>query len=262
MEMTSLRKFFSITVLGLISVSLLWFGFYQPFIKSRAQTTITPPLKEDKPPHELAFESTTAVDAAGRQVVVNYNSIMVLVNKVRNLPSDYVPADLTVPNVPFPFKEDDPRKNLRAEAALALEKLFAEATKSGFDLFATSGYRSYAKQASLFNSRVQKVGEEEANKTVARPGQSEHQTGLAMDVTSPRVKYDLVESFGTTPEGMWLKDNCHRFGFIIRYPLGKEHITGYSYEPWHLRYVGFDVAEYIYTNGITLEEYFQQVYNY
>jgi len=97
-----------------------------------------------------------------------------------------------------------------------------------------------------------------AAKYVALPGQSEHQTGLAMDVTSESANWGLSNNFGETNEGKWLKDNCYKYGFILRYPEGKEDITGYNYEPWHIRYVGKKVSTYIYTNNITLEEFFSE----
>ena len=258
------KSTFSVTAIGIAAISLLWVGLFQPYLTSSARTLLPlPPIVVDEPvKHALAFENTTLIDENNRQVILNVDSIMVFVNKHRNLPAEYAPTDLIIPAVPFPFSGDEPRKHMRAEAALALEQLFKEAKKLNLDLFATSGYRSYDKQKSIFNSNVNLKGEEEANRTSARPGQSEHQTGLAMDVTSSKVGYNLVESFGTTTEGIWLRENAHNFGFIIRYPKGKEHITGYSYEPWHLRYVGLEVAEYIYTHQLTLEEYFQQQYDY
>jgi D-alanyl-D-alanine carboxypeptidase len=100
-------------------------------------------------------------------------------------------------------------------------------------------------------------GQEAADKFSAKPGQSEHQTGLAIDITCEAMNYQLDYSFGVTDEGAWVKENAHRFGFIIRYPEGKEDITGYMYEPWHLRYVGVDLAEEVYNSGLTLEEYFE-----
>lgn len=261
------RSTFAVTALGIMVISLLWIGLFQPYLTSSARTIVplpvpVPPILDEPATHVLAFENTTLIDDDNRQVILNVDSIMVFVNKQRNLPADYTPADLVMPSVPFPFNGDEPRKYMRAEAALALEQLFAEAKKLNLDLFATSGYRSYDKQKLIFNSNANAKGEEEANKTSARPGQSEHQTGLAMDVTSSKVGFGLTESFGAITEGIWLRENAHLFGFIIRFPKGKEHITGYSYEPWHLRYVGIDVAEYIYSNNLTLEEYFQQEYDY
>ena len=112
-----------------------------------------------------------------------------------------------------------------------------------------SGYRSYYDQKSTYNYWVSVYGQKDADTISARPGHSEHQTGLAFDITS------LNSSYGETEEGIWLRENCFKYGFIIRYPKGKEHITGYAYEPWHIRYVGVEHATYIMNNNLTLEEY-------
>lgn len=132
-------------------------------------------------------------------------------------------------------------------------KLLQSAAKNdGFDLKVISGFRSYSKQQSTYNGWVNKYGQAKADTLSARPGHSEHQTGLAADINS------LNQSWGNTNEGKWLNNNCYKYGFIIRYPYGKDDITGYIYEPWHIRYVGIDLAEKLYNNGnwITLEEYF------
>lgn len=183
------------------------------------------------------------------------DSLTVLVNKEHALPEDYEPKDLVVPDVRFPFIEDDPKKQLRKEAAEALEKLFDEADKAGHELFAQSGYRSYERQEAIYAANVAEDGEEAANQYSARPGESEHQTGLVMDITSASVDFLLVQEFGDTPEGQWVAEHAHEFGFIVRYDQGKEDITGYQYEPWHLRYVGKEAATIIYEENLTLEEY-------
>lgn len=201
-------------------------------------------------------EGTTYIDDEGNRVVADPNDILVLVNNERNLPADYEPDDLIIPDVPFPFKEHKPQMYMRREAAEALEELFAEAELAGIELYALSGYRPYKIQKCIFEMEVRQKGEELANTTVAYPGQSEHQTGLAMDITRKSAPYLLDYSFGQTPEGIWLYKNCHKYGFIVRYPEGKEDITGYSYEPWHIRYVGRDVAHYLYENNLALEEFF------
>ena len=229
-----------------------------------------PPIEKPKgdPPADtgtvgnLAYDLVTGFDADGKEMVLNTDSILVLVNKVRNLPSSYAPGDLVKPNVRFSFSEDVPKRYMRKPAARALEQLFRAASDAGHRLYGVSGYRSYATQKSIFERNVAQKGEEVANRTSARPGQSEHQTGLAMDISSAAVNYRLSTSFGDTPEGKWVRDHAYKYGFIIRYPKGKEHITGYSYEPWHLRYVGTEAAEYIHKNGLTLEEYFHGKYNY
>ncbi|MGM8211367.1 D-alanyl-D-alanine carboxypeptidase family protein [Virgibacillus sp. W0430] len=188
-------------------------------------------------------------------VIENPYEILAVINKKYALPHDYIPSDLVIPNVRFPFTEDVPKKQLRRVAADALEQLFAAADKAGLNLFAQSGYRSYERQETIFTSNVQKHGEKSANTFSAKPGQSEHQSGLSMDVTSPEVKFQLTIAFGDTKEGQWLVKHASEFGYIIRYPEGKETITQYQYEPWHLRYVGKKAATEIMEKSITLEEY-------
>lgn len=194
----------------------------------------------------------------GRNVVTNATSLLVLVNKKREMPSDYVPEDLVVPNVKFSFSGENEKKYMRKEAANALEELFAGAKDDDIELAAVSGYRSYKRQKAIFDSNAAKKGAEVANQTSAVPGQSEHQTGLAMDVSSASAKYELETTFGTTKEGKWLAAHAHEYGFIIRYPKGKQDITGYTYEPWHVRYVGKDVAAAVYKSGLTLEQFMAQ----
>ena len=188
-------------------------------------------------------------------VIENPYEILALVNKSYALPSDYEPHDLVVPDVRFPFTEFHEKKQLRKEAAIALEELFSAADREGIELFAVSGYRSYERQEAIFAAYVEQHGEEHANTFSARAGESEHQTGLVMDVSSQDVGFDLVTEFGETKAGKWVAENAHKYGYIIRYPKGKEHITKYQYEPWHLRYVGVNAATEIYENDLTLEEY-------
>ncbi|UAL49438.1 M15 family metallopeptidase [Sutcliffiella horikoshii] len=184
----------------------------------------------------------------------------VMVNKFWSLPEGYRPADLIKPNVPFSFgDENSDRSKLRAEAAESLEVMFNVAKSEGIELYARSGFRSYETQEAIFKNEVATFGYEQAVLYVALPGTSEHQTGLAMDITAKSVGLELVESFEGTAEGKWLAENAHHYGFILRYPKGKTNITGYAFEPWHFRYVGVDIAEEIYAKGITLEEYMGDV---
>lgn len=205
---------------------------------------------------QYALAATTE-EMDGKAVVTNADSIMVVVNKQRYLPDGYEPADLVEPNVKFSFAEAHEKRHLRKEAADALESLFAQADQDGITLNAVSGYRSYKRQKSLFNHYVDTQGEEYASRVSAIPGTSEHQTGLAIDVSSPSVNNVLEEEFGDSAEGKWLADHAHEFGFIIRYPKDGEVITGYVYEPWHIRYVGKEAAEEIYKQGTTLEQFLQ-----
>ncbi|WP_175639555.1 M15 family metallopeptidase [Metabacillus schmidteae] len=196
----------------------------------------------------------------GNNIIENPTNLLVMVNKDFVLPSDYEPNDLVVPNVEFSFGDQDvPKKYIRKVAADALEELFQLADKDGIELFAVSGYRSYSRQEGIFNVEKQDKGEEYALQAVALPGQSEHQSGLAMDISSRSVNLEITEEFGETKEGKWVKENAHRAGFIIRYPDNKESITGYQYEPWHLRYVGKEKAAIMYEKDLTLEEYFLKV---
>src|SRR5699024_4260346 len=126
-------------------------------------------------------------------------------------------------------------------------------------LNAQTEYRTYNKNEDIFDAYVEEHGEDEANNFSARPGESEHQSGLTMDVTSEDVDFQLTVEFAETEEGKWLKENAAEFGFIIRYPEDKEDITEYQYEPWHLRYVGKKAAEEMVKKGLTLEEYLEEV---
>ena len=204
------------------------------------------------------FNEIKVVD--GKNIIQNPTNMMVLVNKGLSLPDGYAPEDLVRPNVLFSFGEQDIEKSyLRQEAADALELMFAEGEKVGIELFAVSGYRSYERQVAVYNAEVAKYGEEKAVQAVAFPGSSEHQTGLAMDLSSQSASFELSEQFGETAEGKWIAENAHHFGFILRYPRGKEDITGYKYEPWHFRYVGKGAAKIIFEQQMTLEEYFKVV---
>lgn len=164
------------------------------------------------------------------KVDITYIKGILLVNKKYHLPADYNPG-------------------VNSEAWSALTALQNAAKEAGYDMPMLSGFRSYDTQKWLFQSYVDRDGVEKANTYSARPGQSEHQTGLAFDVGS------ITNSYGDTDAGKWLAANCHKYGFILRYLKGKESITGYQYEPWHIRYINVGVATEIYNRGITLEEY-------
>ena len=188
--------------------------------------------------------------------VSNPDSILVLVNKNYALHSDYEPNDLVLPNVLALDHKQNQNIYLRKEAAIHLEELFEAAqNEAGITLLARSGYRSYETQLSLYDRYVSQNGKEAADTFSARAGHSEHQTGLAIDVTADSVNGQLVTDFGITDEGIWLKENAHRFGYIIRYLEEREYETGYQYEPWHIRYVGTEAATEIYENDWILEQY-------
>ncbi|SHM48472.1 M15 family metallopeptidase [Gracilibacillus kekensis] len=213
---------------------------------------------EQDTPNQSDQENDTAEQEDGLKVIDNPTSVELVVNKQRKLPDGYEPGDLVDANVPYhpSAGEGNPKRLLRQVAADALEELFQAAEADGLDLIAVSGYRSAQRQKQLYENSVAKNGQEHADKFSAKPGTSEHQTGLAMDVASAALVAVLEQSFIETDEGKWLEDNAHKYGFIIRYPEGKEEITGYGYEPWHLRYVGEEMATEIYQAQTTLEEYF------
>lgn len=189
----------------------------------------------------------------------NTESVAVLVNQMFSLPENFEPTDLVYPDVRFIFEEKIEKRMLRKEAAEALEKMFEAAEKDGIYLAGVSGYRSHATQQQLFNYYVDRDGYEQAKTYSAVPGTSEHETGLAIDVSGSTGKCAAQDCFADTVEAVWIAENSAAYGFIVRYPKGKEEITGYKYEPWHLRYVGVEAAQEIFDKGITLEEYYNLV---
>lgn len=213
---------------------------------------------ETKEPALEASYFNQLKEVNGLQVIQNPENPLVLVNKQFALPSDYTPPDLVRPAVPFSFGNQDIEKSyMRKEAAAALEKLFAGAEADKIYLFAVSGYRSYNRQEEILAAGAAANGQEEALKSIAPPGMSEHQTGLAMDISSESNGFELNQDFELTAEGQWLKEHAHEYGFILRYPKGKEDVTRYIYEPWHFRYIGIKAAKTVYDQNWTLEEYFE-----
>jgi hypothetical protein len=138
---------------------------------------------------------------------------------------------------------------LTAETTAAFDRMRADAASAGHELYISSGFRSYGSQESIYNRYVAADGQAEADRYSARPGHSEHQSGLTFDLNC------ICEAFGHQADGQWVADNAHRYGFIVRYPQAKEQVTGYIWEPWHLRYLGIDVATDVFQSGLTLEEY-------
>ncbi len=179
------------------------------------------------------------------------NNYHIVVNKDNRLSADYVPDNLVMPNVEFYSPGDHEKNYMEETAARALEQMFEGAKQDGITLVAVSGYRSYNRQEVLYGNALSQHGDHQM--CVAHAGASEHQTGLVMDVVGTSGHL-LTQSFGGTPEGIWVAENCHKYGFIVRYLEGKEHITGVIYEPWHLRYVGEELATYCYTNHLVMEE--------
>lgn len=182
----------------------------------------------------------TVSKAEGIQQIdgITYVNGILIANKTYGLPQDYNPEGLT------------------DATYSAFEQLSADAATAGLDIYLSSGFRSYEYQNEIYNNYVEVYGQETADTFSARAGHSEHQTGMAIDVNT------IDDSFAGTPEAIWIEEHCYEYGFILRYPKGKDDITGYKYEPWHIRYVGKDVAQTVHDAAVacgdpnlTLEEY-------
>lgn len=178
---------------------------------------------------------------------VTYVDGYLLVNKTYPLPQNYVPT-----NTHVEVTSDNCKECINEEAYTAYKNMRADAGKENLSLWIASGYRSYKYQNGLYNMYVNNSGKAAADTYSARPGHSEHQSGYAFDLNS------VNDSFANTKEGKWVAENCQKYGFIIRYPKGKDNETGYKYESWHLRYVGTELATILYNGGdwITMEDYF------
>ncbi len=183
--------------------------------------------------------------------------IIALINKTHRLPSTYEPNDLIYPDTPSRVGVES-NARLRKSAAKALDAMCNKAkSEKGYQYYNISGYRSYAYQKSIYENSILKRGVEQTKKLVAYPGESEHQSGLAVSLSIDDDSYRFEKSFGSTPEGKWLAANCYKYGFIMRYPADKEAVTGYSYQPWHLRYVGKKLAKTLHDKNLCLEEYYK-----
>lgn len=216
-------------------------------------------VTKSKEVHQLAIDTSAKPLQAGLKTLAQPENISVLVNKQYSLPANFQPKDLVYPNVKFIFPEKVEKRMMRSEAAKALEIMFNDALKQNLHLAGVSAYRSYQTQQSLFNNYVQKDGMEKAKTYSALPGTSEHETGLAIDVSTEDGRCAAQNCFGDTPEAKWLAEHSYEYGFIIRYPQGKESITGYQYEPWHIRYVGVNVATELFKKHMALEEYYNAI---
>lgn len=184
----------------------------------------------------------------------NRNGHLALVSRDALLRADFVPNNL----VPLSLRSVSGPHELRKEAAIALGQLFSAAEQGGYELYVKSSYRNYQTQSTMYSNRLEKYGKDDG--VVAKPGSSDHQTGLGVDVLN-RVwanREGMTPEFGETPEARWMEENCADFGFIIRYLPEKQEITKIIYEPWHLRYVGVDIARYIMGNRLSLEEFTQE----
>lgn len=243
----------SVLVLGAAALGI--FLFTQPaeapappeMNNSQQQDTKQEP--EIEPPEEKE-------EVLRRYDITTPSSTTVIVNKNRPLPAGYKPEKLIVPDVRLRLAASHEQMQFREDAADELKKMFDAAAKDGVTLVFGSGYRSYELQKQFYDSYVAQYGEEEAQTFSAPPGTSEHQTGLSFDATHPDGTCHLDICFETTPQGQWLKENAHTYGFHLRYRKDKQHITTYQYEPWHFRFTGQELATELHQKDLTLEEYF------
>lgn len=174
----------------------------------------------------------------------------ILVNKWNILPGDYIPDGLIEPAIPFSAPPGSEKRLMQRSAGKAAVRLFTQAALDRMGLIGISGYRSYSRQKELYQD-----AQKRRSQAVAPPGASEHQTGFALDVSCPTVNLELSQEFADTPEGKWLEKHGPLYGFILRYPRNKQDVTGFPWEPWHIRYVGEPLALYLSMTGLTLEEY-------
>lgn len=217
------------------------------FVSRGVRHAITGNTPVAKSPKEPAFDKT-------KYSLTDPASMWVIVNKQRPLsPKTYKPATLRTPNMGV----ESSNMQVNDQMATALETMASAAATEGINLSVVSAYRSYDSQVSIYNSEVQAYGQTQADRESARPGYSEHQSGWAADLGAKSGKCRIAACFADTAEGKWLAANAYKYGFIIRYAVNKESITGYMYEPWHVRFIGTDLSTEMHKQNVkTLEEFF------
>ena len=245
--------------LALITLAINAFVKPAPVQEGKEKAVANAELPEKSDVTEESEETADEPQEEEEPVIVadpftDTDSLLILANKKHPLPDGYAPYDLREPNVASVYDSAP----MRDEAATALEEMFAAAAEDGVTLLLGSGYRSQEYQYQLYSGYCDQYGCEIADTISSRPGFSDHQTGLAADIADHDRATYLTQEMEDTPEGIWLRNHAHEYGFIMRYPKGKDEITGYAYEPWHFRYVGRDYAEAIYNvdEFCSFEEYF------
>ena len=237
------KSFNKLWPLGIVLICLIWI-----FWPSKDKPA--PPSKQPAQPAAQTFNKQ-------QHSLTDPASLWVVVNKKRALsPANYVPTNLVVPSVLLRVPDSESMQ-LRADTAAALKTMFVAADAAGVPLMLSSGYRSYDYQVNLYNGYVMDEGQVQADKASARPGFSEHQTGLSLDIEPADKSCEVQACFADTSAGKWLAANAWQYGFLLRYPADKTAITGYEFEPWHFRYIGKELAAEMHARGITtLEEFF------
>ena len=227
----------------------------EPATPTNTPTPTTTPTPEPTPTETP--EPTPTREHYEDPVVLECNDMLAPVNKTHRLPEDCAPQNLVV--LPA-WASHNAEQRLTEESAAALLRMFTEAGEQGHEIMTRSTYRSYQTQVWTYQSHVDRIGREAADRISARPGHSEHQLGTTADITTPQVNYQLTTDLANTSAGQWAAEHAWAHGFVMSYPEGTEHITGYSFEPWHFRYVGVDVARDVRSRGITLHEYLLERY--
>lgn len=254
---------FALVALAIIALSGGWLIYNQSQTEkpseqqpSAAQNNSAPAAQTTTEPTKSVIRLTDSVSLEPQPGDYTADDhIWRLVDKTHPLTNlQYRPNNLQLATVASRTDKSTDERSLRADIMPAVEKLFADARAAGFELEIGSGFRSYNLQNTYYTSYVANYGQAAADTFSAKPGHSEHQTGLAMDLTTVDRKCYLDECFGDTAAGRWLAENAHKYGFVLSYPKGKEAITGYQYEPWHFRYVGVELATALSTANLTLGE--------
>lgn len=240
--------FMLVVILGATLVMRLFSKESKSVATSTQPTTITPsptPVVDNTPRGE------------GNTAFTDTESLLLLANKKHKLPDGYVPSDLVT--IPAEYDYYNYGCQLKEEAANALVAMLQAANAEGLYPKATTTYRDESFQATLYNNYAGTYGTESADTFSSRPGYSDHQTGLAADISCEANGWELSEDFENTAEGQWLAQHAHEYGFIMRYPKDKQDITGYTYEPWHFRYIGVEYATALYETdpNESFEEFFE-----
>lgn len=247
------RKLYLVLVLSAcLTISLLYVLLSGRTIEHKKNEKVSVVIAE---PTATPSPSPSTVPTQTPEIITydttSNDSLIRIVNKSHTIEQNYVPSDLVFPNV-----SQYENQKLRSEAAIALENMFQSALNDHISLYLVSGYRSYLFQEDLQTYYQNELGDTEAERVDCIPGASEHQIGLAVDLCTTDHSYELNTNFDTTEAYHWLIQNCADYGYILRYPNGKEEITGIKYSPWNFRYVGVEYAKEIMASELTMEEYF------
>lgn len=226
-------------------------------VATAAKTTTKTTKKKKKYNEEAPWESFDMYGLPDKLDLLKKDKgdVLVLVNKLHAVSKNYKPTDMVAIKGSYTTNQG---LEMKADAYKAFKKMRKAAKADGIRFKICSAYRTYSTQKWLYNNYLNTMGKKLRDIRSAYPGRSEHHTGYAIDLVTKSTGWTLTQDFAKTSEGKWINKHCAEYGFIIRYPKGKTDITGYDYEPWHLRYVGVDAAEEITEQGITLEEYLKR----